>query len=99
MLAGVFERIEQTNVTRPALQTEPRRNANHGAAGLCVLGKVNLLPERKLRVEVLQRDGSAGERLDQGALDGAQPIRATEITFDTATSRSNTFAAFVLPSS
>jgi hypothetical protein len=31
---------------------------------------------------MLQRNRSPGEALDQGALDGAQPIRATKITFD-----------------
>ena len=39
------------------------------------------LAERQLRVQMLQGDGGPG-KLDQGALDGAQPIRATEITFD-----------------
>ena len=40
------------------------------------------LAERQLRVQMLQGDGGPGKALDQGALDGAQPIRATEITFD-----------------
>jgi len=31
---------------------------------------------------MLQGDGGPGKALDQGALDGAQPIGATEITFD-----------------
>ena len=41
-----------------------------------------LLAERQLRVQMLQGDGGPGKALDQGALDGAQPIGATEITFD-----------------
>jgi hypothetical protein len=31
---------------------------------------------------MLQGDGGPGKALDQGTLDGAQPIGATEITFD-----------------
>ena len=31
---------------------------------------------------MLQGDGGPGKALDQGALDGAQPIGATEITFN-----------------
>jgi hypothetical protein len=31
---------------------------------------------------MLQGDGCPGKALDQGAPDGAQPIGATEITFD-----------------
>jgi hypothetical protein len=47
-----------------------------------VLEKINRLAERQLRVQMLQGDGGPGKALDQGALDGAQPIGATEITFD-----------------
>ena len=57
-------------------------NAHHGAHRLCVLGKINRLAEHQLRVQMLQGDGGPGKALDQGALDGAQPIGATEITFD-----------------
>ena len=52
-----------------------------GAHRLCVLGKINRLADQ-LRVQMLQGDGGPGKALDQGALDGAQPIGATEITFD-----------------
>jgi hypothetical protein len=38
--------------------------------------------ERQLRVQMLQGDGGPRKALDQGALDSAQPIGATEITFD-----------------
>ena len=50
----------------------------------CVLGKINRLAECQLRVQMLQGDGgpAPGKALEQGALDGAQPIGATEITFD-----------------
>jgi len=41
-----------------------------------------LLAERQLRVQMVQGHGGPGKALDQGALDGAQPIGATEITFD-----------------
>ena len=34
------------------------------------------------RVQMPQGDGGPGKALDQGALDGAQPIGATEIIFD-----------------
>ena len=44
-----------------------------------MLGKINRLAERQLRVQMLQGDGGPGKALDQGALDGAQPIGATEI--------------------
>jgi hypothetical protein len=37
---------------------------------------------RQLRVQMLQGDGDPSKALDQGALDGAQPIGATEITVD-----------------
>jgi hypothetical protein len=37
---------------------------------------------RRLRVQMLQGDGGPGKAPDQGALDGAQPIGATEITVD-----------------
>jgi len=47
-----------------------------------VLEKINRLAERQLRVPMLQGDGGPGKALDQGALDGAQPIGATEIIFD-----------------
>ena len=39
----------------------------------------NRLAERQLRVQMLQGDGGPGKALDQGALDSAQPIGATEI--------------------
>jgi len=35
-----------------------------------------------LNTQLAQGDGGPGRALDQGALDGAQPIGATEITFD-----------------
>jgi hypothetical protein len=47
-----------------------------------VLEKINRLAERQLRVPMLQGDGGPGKALDQGVLDGAQPIGATEIIFD-----------------
>jgi len=65
----------------------------------CVLGKINRLAERQLRVQRLQGDGgpAPGKALEQGALDGAQPIGATEITFDIGERRSNALAALVRP--
>ena len=41
-----------SNVTRPSLQTEPRRPAHHGAHRLRVPGKINRLAERQLGVKV-----------------------------------------------
>jgi hypothetical protein len=35
-----------------------------------------------LNTQLAQGDSGPGKALDQGALDGAQPIGATEITFD-----------------
>jgi hypothetical protein len=40
------------------------------------------LAHASLGVQMLQGDGGPSKALDQGALDGAQPIGATEITFD-----------------
>ena len=49
---------------------------------LYALCEAQTLAERQLRVQMLQGDGGPGKALDQGALDGAQPIGATESTFD-----------------
>ena len=67
------------NIACPASQTKSRRHAHHGRDDLRVLAEIDLLAEGKPRVEVLQRDSSAGERLDQSALDGRQLIGAAEI--------------------
>jgi hypothetical protein len=63
----------------PPSQTKSRRHTHHGRDGLRVLAEIDLLAEGKPRVEVLQPDGSAGECLDQSALDGAQLIATAEI--------------------
>ena len=57
------------DVLLPALQAKPRRDTNHGRDG----------PEREPGVEMVQRDGSPGERLDEGALDGGQLIMTAEV--------------------
>src|SRR5262249_661254 len=44
--------------------------------------KINRLAQHQLGVQMLQRAGSPGKALAQGVLDGAEPIGATEITFD-----------------
>jgi len=44
-----------------------------------VLAEIDLLAEGKPRVEVLQRDGNAGERLNQDELNGTELIATTEI--------------------
>ena len=60
---------ELADVLLPALQAKPRRDTNHGRDG----------PEREPGVEMVQRDGSPGERLDEGALDGGQLIMTAEV--------------------
>jgi hypothetical protein len=60
-------------------QTKARRHAYHGRDGLRVLAEIDLLAEGKPRVEVLHRDGSAGERLNQGELNGTELIATAEI--------------------
>jgi hypothetical protein len=57
---------------------------------MCVLGKINRLADRQLRVRMLQGDGGPGKALDQGALDGVRRLE---------TRRSNALAALVRPSS
>jgi hypothetical protein len=64
-----------------------------------VLAEIDLLAERQPRVEVLQRDGGAGERLNQDELNGTELIATAEIGLNSATSLSNAFAALVRPSS
>ena len=44
-----------------------------------MLSEIDLLPEREPGVEMVQRDGSPGERLDEGALDGGQLIMTAEV--------------------
>ena len=44
------------HVARPSLQTESRRPAHHGAHRLCVLGKINRLAERQLRIPTTSRE-------------------------------------------
>jgi hypothetical protein len=44
-----------------------------------VLADIDLLAERQPRVEVLQRDGGAGERLNQDELNGTELIATAEI--------------------
>jgi hypothetical protein len=63
----------------PPSQTKSRRHAHHGRDGLRVLAEIDLLTEGKPHVEVLQRDGSAGERLNQGELNGTELIATAEI--------------------
>jgi hypothetical protein len=82
-LTGVVEGVGR-DLARAALQTEPTSNAHHGAYRLRVLRKVDLLAERKLRVEVLQGDGGPGKRLDQSKLDRAELISAAEIDLNVA---------------
>jgi hypothetical protein len=70
------------DVARPPLQAKPRRYAHHGANSLRVLAKIDRLAKRQLGVEVLQRDGSAGKRLDQRNLDRTQLVMAAKIGLD-----------------
>jgi hypothetical protein len=70
------------DVARPPLQAKPRRYAYHGANSLRVLAEIDRLAERELGVEMLQRNGSAGERLNQRDLDRTQLVMAAEIAFD-----------------
>jgi hypothetical protein len=63
----------------PPSQTKSRCHAHHRRDGQRVLAEIDLLAEGKSRVEVLQRDGSAGERLNQGELNGTELIATAEI--------------------
>jgi hypothetical protein len=67
------------NQTRPALQAKAAGDTHHGGHGLRMLGKVDFLAERQLRVEVLQRDGGAGICFHQCPLDGAQLVSAAQV--------------------
>jgi hypothetical protein len=82
-LTGVVEGVGR-NLARTALQAEPAGDTHHGTHRLRMLAEVDLLPERKLRVEMLQCDSSTRERLDQGELDRAELITAAEIDLDVA---------------
>jgi hypothetical protein len=79
---GQILRQRRRHVLRPAPQTEPACDPHHGTDSLGVLAEINLLAERELRVEVIQRDSSAGEPLDQRDLDRAELIVAAEIGLD-----------------
>jgi hypothetical protein len=63
----------------PPSQTKSRRHTHHRRDGQRVLAEIDLLAEGKPRVEVLQRDSSAGERLNQGELNGTELIATAEI--------------------
>jgi hypothetical protein len=68
----------------PPLQTESRRHTHHGRDGLRVLAEIDLLAEGKPRVEMLQHDGNAGERLNQDELNGTELIATAEIGLNIA---------------
>jgi hypothetical protein len=87
------------HVARPSLQTEPRPTRTMALTACACWKRSNRLAERQLRVQMLQGDGGPGKALDQGALDGAQPIGATEITFDIGDKAIECLAALVRASS
>src|SRR5215831_17471194 len=64
----------------PSLQTEPRPHAHHGAHRLRVLGKINRLAERQLRVQMLQKVTAAPAKPSQRLLERLLGRRTNALT-------------------